>query len=127
MAEGYGGLDRREFFRYEYDSPLSFSIVKSTKDKSFPRQFVDAMSKNLSASGLLFIAKGKDLPNLSSFLIVDLDYHTAAVCKEIETRAMLVDNKLLGRVVRIEDNEDGTFGIGVAFVKKDEGKIEKTA
>ena len=37
---------------------------------------------------------------------------------EIEKRALITNNKLLGRVTRIEDNGDGTCGVGVAFVTK---------
>jgi hypothetical protein len=41
--------------------------------------------------------------------VLDLDYKTATICKEIEERVLILGNKRIGRVVRIEDNEDGTF------------------
>ena len=78
------------------------------------------MSKNLSASGILFVTNADHVPTISSLLVLDLDYRTATICKEIEKRALIVDNKLLGRVVRIDDNEDGTCGVGVAVVTKSE-------
>jgi hypothetical protein len=49
---------------------------------------------------------------------MDLDYETVSICNEIEDRVLILDNKLIGRVVRLEDNQDGTCGVGVAFIKK---------
>ncbi|MDD5438943.1 MAG: PilZ domain-containing protein [Candidatus Omnitrophica bacterium] len=112
--------EKREFLRYDYDKPLHYNIVRSLKDKKIPAQFGNATSKNLSASGLLFTTGAKSVPALSSYLLIDLDYRTAAICKEIEARVLMVDNKILGRVVRIDDNEDDTCGVGIAFVTKQE-------
>jgi len=112
--------EKREFLRYDYDKPLQYNTVRSLKDKKIPAQLVKAMSKNLSASGLLFTANTKAIPPLSSYILIDLDYRTASICQEIEARVLMVHNKILGRVVRIDDNDDGTFDVGIAFVTKSE-------
>ena len=57
-------------------------------------------------------------PRLSSIIILDVDYRTTMLCEEIEERALILNNKLLGKVVRIEDNDNGSYDVGVAFVKK---------
>ena len=57
-------------------------------------------------------------PAISSLLLLDLDYNAASICREIDGRVLFIDNKLVGRVVRLEDNVDGTCGVGVAFLKK---------
>lgn len=118
MIEEYTGKEKREFLRCDYKKHLHYSIVSSPKDKNAVSSFIKAISKNLSASGLLFITDSVSVPDVSSLVILDLDYRTARVCREIENRALIRNNKLLGRVVRIEDNEDGTCGVGVAFVTK---------
>lgn len=119
MAEEYIGKDRREFFRYRYEKPIHYSVVTSSKDLNpIASSLIKAVSKNLSASGILFSTK--DLPEISSILTLNLDYRTSHVCQEIEERALIVDNKLLGKVVRIEDADDGTWDVGVAFIKKDD-------
>jgi len=110
--------ERREFFRYDYDKPLSYKTVKTSKTVKFPSDLYNAISRNLSASGLLFLTHTKDVPGISSLLAIDLDYKTINICREIEEQALVSNNKLIGKVVRIEDNDDGTCGVGVAFVKK---------
>lgn len=110
--------ERRQFLRCDYEKPIHYSIISTPKDKKSPFSLFKAVSKNLSASGILFITKANDVPEISSLLILDLDYKTANVCHEIDKRALIKNNRLLGRVVRIEDNENGTCGVGIAFINK---------
>ena len=110
--------ERRQFLRCGYEKPIHYSIISAPKDKKSPFSLFKAVSKNLSASGILFITKTNDVPEISSLLILDLDYKTANVCHEIDKRALIKNNRLLGRVVRIEDNENGTCGVGIAFINK---------
>lgn len=116
MSDGYKGKDKREFFRYNYEGPIHYKVVNANKDKSSVSRLIDAVSKNLSASGILFTTTS--IPEISSVLVLDLDYRTTRICQEIENRALVLNDKLIGKVVRIEDNEDGRYNIGVAFVKK---------
>lgn len=112
------GKDKREFFRYAYSKPMKYSPLNIPKGSKFVIKLVNAMSKNLSAAGILFTTEVLKAPVIASLLVLDLDYRTASICKEIEGRALILENKLIGRVVRIEDNGDDTLGIGVAFVTK---------
>ena len=77
---------------------------------------LQAISKNLSATGLLFTTEL--VPELSSVVVIELDYRTSQICREIESKAMMLDNKLVGKVVRIEEAGEGLYDIGVAFIKK---------
>lgn len=118
MPLEYKGKDRRKFLRYSYSKPMKFGVIDTLKDKTLLNGLMDAISKNLSASGILFITNVNTVPNISSLLALDLDYKTVNICSEIESSALILKNKVIGRVVRIEDNEDGTCDIGVAFVRK---------
>ena len=118
MADKYGNKERREFLRYSYNKPLSYQKIPAGQDTSFVSSLITAISKNLSAAGILFVTNIGKLPDIASILALNLDYSTTSVCQEIEKRALIVDNKLIGRGVRIEDNEDGTCDVGVAFVTK---------
>ncbi|MBU0895000.1 MAG: PilZ domain-containing protein [Candidatus Omnitrophica bacterium] len=109
---------KREFVRYSYDKPVSFKILISAKQNRSASKMVSGMSKNLSASGLLF--KSDHLPEISSILELELDYRTTGICHEIEENALMINNKLIGKVVRIEEDEDGKYNIGVAFIKKND-------
>jgi len=124
MSDNFAGNEKRNFLRFGFEKPLHYSLVTSPKDKNMFSSLVKAISKNLSASGMLFISKADKVPEISSLIMLDIDYKTANVCHEIDQRAFIQNNKLLGRVVRIEDNEDGTCGVGVAFVTKSERLAE---
>lgn len=108
--------DKREFIRYSYSRPVNFKILVSPKDKGSLSKLVGGISKNLSASGILFTSN--HIPEISSVLALELDYRTTGICQEIEENALVIENKLIGKVVRIEEGEDGKFNIGVAFIKK---------
>ena len=110
--------ERRKFWRYPYDKPIRYSAINMFKNKNFTKDFTHAASKNLSATGILFVTHIAGAPDISSLLVLDVDYSTASVCREIDERALILDNKLIGRVVRLEDNYDGTCGVGVAFVTR---------
>jgi hypothetical protein len=118
MARKYRGEDRREYLRFEYKKPLQYTVIDASKKKDRFSSFLEGISKNLSASGMFFITGAKAIPKIFSIVAFELDYRTISICQEIENRALVVNNKLLGKVMRIENNNDGTYGIGVAFVTK---------
>ena len=109
--------ERRQFLRYRYDTEIKFGVI-DVNNPNLASSPIVAASKDVSASGLLFTTKSKELPAIGNLLILNVDIRTADICKEIEERALILDNKLLGRVVRVEENGDGSFSIGVAFVRK---------
>lgn len=75
---------------------------------------IHAVSRNLSGSGMLFSTT--EVPPLSTLLVLNLDCRTARVCEEIEKNALIVNNRVMGKVVRIEERGDGVYDVGVAFV-----------
>lgn len=108
--------ERRHFLRYDYDKPLAFKTIKSPKELHADNS--KGVVRNISASGLLFVSKVSEVPDISSILLLDIDFKTANICREIECQALISDNKLVGKVVRIEDNENGTCDVGVLFLTK---------
>jgi hypothetical protein len=116
MNEDYRGEDRRKFLRCNYEHFFSYNAVNLSADKRFMSSLIHAVSRNLSGSGMLFSTT--EVPPLSSLLVLSLDYHTARVCEEIEKNALIVNNRVLGKVVRIEERGDGVYDVGVAFVTR---------
>jgi len=116
MPNDFAGKERREFFRYRHEGPVRFKEMLSSRNKKISLQLSAAASKNLSVSGMLVTCKCP--PDLSSIIVLDIDYHTTRICEEIESSAIILNNRLLGKVVRIEDNDDGSYDVGVAFIKK---------
>ena len=124
MSNDFAGKERREFFRYRHEGPVRFRETLSPKNKKLSLQLSAAVSKNLSVSGMLVTCQY--LPELSSVIVLDVDYHTTRICEEIESSAVILNNRLLGKVVRIEENNDGSYSVGVAFVKKSD-RLPKAA
>ncbi len=110
------GIEKREFFRQDCSKNVKFKILLSPKHDSSITNIVTGMSKNLSVSGILF--QSNILPEISSIIELEMDYRTTNICQEIEENAMTIGNKLIGKVVRIEEAEEGKYNIGVAFIKK---------
>jgi hypothetical protein len=122
MADSYKGRDKREFFRYRYEKPIHYTVIKTSSSKDTLSRLFDVVSRDLSASGMLFTAARP--PELSSILVLDLDYRATRVCREIEESALIVNDKLLGKVVRIEHNDDDSYDVGVAFIKQSDSLSE---
>jgi len=108
--------EKREFLRYQYDRPLNYKVITSSDAPGARSRALDAVARNLSACGVLF--SSKYLPAISSIIALDLDYRTTRICQEIEANALIVNNKIVGKVVRIEEDADGLYGVGVAFIRR---------
>ncbi|MFH1478814.1 MAG: PilZ domain-containing protein [Candidatus Omnitrophota bacterium] len=120
MSGQLAGKEKREFLRYDYSSPIKYNIINTGQDKGIISKLLIGISQNLSAAGILFTSNISKLPGISTVLALELDYSMTNVCQEIENEALILNNKIIGRVVRIEENDDGTCGVGVAFVKKND-------
>jgi hypothetical protein len=112
----YPGCERREFIRHRHEKPVRYSVLNTDARQREAAQFMDAVSKNLSASGILFSTT--NMPKLSSLLMLELDRRATNICREIEENALVIDDKLFGKVVRIEDAGSGRYDVGVAFIKR---------
>ncbi|MCX5680283.1 MAG: PilZ domain-containing protein, partial [Candidatus Omnitrophica bacterium] len=118
MQEHYQGKEKREFFRYKHEKPVYYKNVGVPSKGGKAAKSLEAISKNLSTSGLLFTTEL--VPELSSIVVIEIDYRTSQICREIEAKALMLGNKLIGKVVRIEEAGEGFYDIGVAFIKKSE-------
>ncbi len=105
--------ERREFFRVPYATSLKY---KAYSDKG-----ANATAQNISQSGILF-QTDQEPPKLSSIVWLNLDMRTLKICQEIETRALIFNNGILGKVVRVEEDTDTgkSYDIGVCFLRKDQ-------
>ena len=118
MINEYTGKEKREFVRYEYKKPIHCRSIKSSKDKKSFSSLIKGMVKNFSASGILFEINSDNVPKISDLLLLELEYRTANICKEIERQALIARNKFFGKIVRIKNNFDGTCDIAVALIPK---------
>ena len=116
--------DRREFFRLNFTTPLefkSYSLTKTAPKSQISQPSSKAVSQNISQSGILF-QTGENPPQLSSILWMHLDFRTLNICQEIEKRALIFNNGVLGKVVRVEEDPENNrlYDIGVCFLTQDQ-------
>ena len=103
--------DRRQFFRVPYTSTLQY--------KAYADKATTAKAQNISESGILFQTENEP-PKLSSIVWLNLDIRTMKICQEIESKALIFNNGILGKVVRVEEDSNKSYDVGVAFLRKDQ-------
>jgi hypothetical protein len=82
---------------------------------------LEGTTRNISQNGVLFQTDDSP-PQLSSIVWMSLDMRTLKICQEIESKALIFNNGVLGKVVRVEEDtqSDNTYDIGVCFLRKDQ-------
>ena len=115
--------ERREFFRIKFRQPLNYKSYSATRSVGTDSAECQGTSQNVSQSGILFQIEN-DPPQLSSIVWMNLDIRTLSICKEIERRALIFNNGLLGRVVRVEEDakNNNVYDVGVCFLTQDQKK-----
>jgi c-di-GMP-binding flagellar brake protein YcgR len=106
--------NRREFLRIDHEVMIAYREVKgeALSNKS------EILSRDISASGLLFRTKGIP-PALSSIICLEVDEKMKSLCAEIEEELIAGDKGVLGRVVRISEGEPGeSYDVGIAFLRR---------
>ena len=121
IPEQTPGQERREFFRVHFKQPLEFKSYSAQKSAIAAQAPGQGVSQNISPSGILFRIENNP-PELSSILWMNLDIRTLSICKEIERRALIHNDGLLGRVVRVEEDseKENAYDIGVCFLTQDQ-------
>ncbi len=117
--------ERRDFFRLKFNSPVQFRAYSeraAAHHSEGQAQLAEtAAAKDISSAGILFRTNNQP-PELSSILWLSLDYRMLKICQEIDQRALILNDGLLGRVVRVEEDPDDTnaYDVGVCFLTKDQ-------
>jgi len=117
MDDSYIGPDRREFLRLEYAMPLAYKVCKQETIS----KLLEGYTVNISEAGLL--CNIKDKVNLEDILWLSFDKGILIVCEEIESRSLIYQNGVIGKVVRIQENKNGTFAVGVKFLIREEKNL----
>ena len=108
--------EKREFFRLNYKAAVQFKPVNPAGGGS-----AHGNTLNISQNGILFQTEEMP-PNLSSIVWMNLDLRTVKICQEIEAKALILNNGILGKVVRVEEDadKDNAYDVGVCFLRKDQ-------
>lgn len=106
--------ERREFVRLDYATPLAYKVCK----KETISKLLEGYTSNISPSGLLCNVKETVSPE--DILWLSFDRGVLSVCEEIEKRAFIYQNGIIGKVVRVEPQGIQNFSVGIKFITREE-------
>lgn len=113
----YRGMERRKFIRLDYIYPLAYKVCK----KKTIHQLLQGYSANISQSGLFCNIESKVKKN--DILWLSFDRDTLSICEGIEKRSVIYQGGIIGKVVRIKNNRDGTRNVGIQFITREEKNL----
>ncbi|MFA4992421.1 MAG: PilZ domain-containing protein [Candidatus Omnitrophota bacterium] len=117
MDNNYTQDERRSFVRLEYSVPLGFKIC----NKDTISKLCVGYSVNISQSGISCSIRQKVNPD--DILWLSFDRATLDFCRELEKRALIYQNGIIGNVTRVQSEESGTYNIGIRFITIEEKNL----
>ncbi len=113
----YAGPERRKFVRLDYVTPLGYKICKKeTLDK-----ILQGYTANISENGLL--CNIKDSVKKNDILWIAFDRGALGLCENMERKALIYQNGIIGKVARVEHKKDNTYNVGINFITKEEKNL----
>jgi len=106
--------DRREFVRLDYARPLAYKVCK----KETITKLLEGYTSNISPSGLLCNVKETVMPE--DILWLAFDRGVLSICAELEKKAFIYQNGIIGKVVRVESKGFNNFDVGIKFITREE-------
>ena len=114
MSMEYSGEERRDFMRMEHIVPLAYKVCR----EDTINKLLQGYTSDISQSGLL--CNIKDRVNKDDILWLSFDRSTLDILEDLERRSLIYQNGIIGRVVRIDDNGNDNYNVGVRFITREE-------
>jgi len=117
MTNQYDGQEQRDHERFDCMTPLAYKVCsQETLSKLFKGYTV-----NVSESGLL--CNLRDNVKLEDVIWLSFNKSVLELCAEIDKRSFFYQNGVVGKVVRVEDMDDGSFNVGIHFITREEQNL----
>jgi len=110
-------IERREFARLDYATPLAYKICK----KETIVKLLAGYISNLSSAGLL--CNVREAVCLEDIIWLSFDRGVLSICEELEKRVFIYQNGIIGKVVRVEPKGNDNFDVGVKFITRQEQNL----
>ena len=117
MTETYNGLEQRKFVRLDFSTPVDYKVCKQETLSKLLQGYIS----NVSEMGLL--CNIRDKVNKDDILWLSFDRATLVICEELEKRALIYQNGIIGKVVRIESKDMGDYDVGIQFLTREEKNL----
>jgi len=106
--------ERRAVVRLTCQTPLMFKICKEETIS----KIMQGYTQNISADGLRCTIAQK-VP-IGCVLWLKLDKDALALCEEIERKAVILQQGILGKVVWVDKQKNERYDIGLQFLTREE-------
>jgi c-di-GMP-binding flagellar brake protein YcgR len=113
----YKGRERRKFVRLNYLTPLAYKVCK----KSTISKLVKGYTSNISQSGLL--CNIRDKVKKDDIMWISFNRDMLSICTDLETRSLIYQNGIVGKVVRSKHKRNGSYDVGIQFITREEKNL----
>jgi len=113
----YAGPERREFHRIMHTVPLAYKVCKKTTVSKLLKGY----TANVSQSGLL--CRIKERVKKNDILWLAFERGILSFCENLEKRALIYQNGILGKVVRAKHKNNNNYEVGIKFVTREEKNL----
>lgn len=110
-------LERRQFVRLDHKTQLSYKVCKTETIS----KLLQGYTSNVSRARLL--CNIKDRVNKNDLLWLSFDRGTLDIFEGLEKRSLIYQRGIVGKVVRIEPKNNGTYNVGIQFVRREEKNL----
>jgi hypothetical protein len=117
MLDTASGVERREFNRLDYATPLACKVCK----KETITRLLEGYTSNISSAGLL--CNVRELVNPDDILWLSFDRGMLIICEELEKRVLIYQNGIIGKVVRVEPKGYDNYDVGIKFLTREEQNL----
>lgn len=113
----YNGKERRQFLRLDYNIPLDYKVCKKTTLS----KLLAGYTSNISQAGLLCSIKQR--VRKGDLIWLCFDRATLSIVSDLETRAFIYQNGIIGRAVRVVRKDSNNYEVGIQFVTREEKNL----
>ena len=117
MIKKFSGKERRQFIRFDFVTPLAFKVCK----KKTITQLLNGYTSNVSRGGLRCSVK-EQVPK-NSVLWLSFDRSLLDVCRNIESKCLIYQNGVFGKVIWAKKRINNTYDVGIRFITREEKNL----
>jgi c-di-GMP-binding flagellar brake protein YcgR len=115
--ENYQGQERRKFLRLDYATPLAYKVCKEETISKILQGYIS----DISQAGLFCTLKDK--VNEGDVLWLSFERRILSFCAELEKWSLIYQSGVVGKVVRVEQKGEDSYGVGVQFITRQEKNL----
>jgi len=97
--------------------PLAYKVCK----EETITKLMEGYTANISESGLLCSIKDKVVEG--DILWLSFDRSTLSMCTQLESKSLIYQSGIIGKVVRMESLENDVFHVGIQFLTREEKNL----